>query len=101
MDYGNSEPCSIHFQVEKCSFMDSICYRFSHAIGNETNIYSNDTNIDTNIDTNLIYAKRDIVFSPDNPGIIFYIRLSPDLNGSNGIRIMMHPIRKFPWIEAA
>ena len=75
--------------------MDSICYRFSHAIENENNIHSNDTNIDTN----LIYAKRNIVFSPDNPRII-YIRISSDLNGSNGIRIMMHPIRKFPWIEA-
>lgn len=45
--------------------------------------------------------KKGIVFSPDDPGVIFAIRLSDLLNKSERFRIMMHPAGTFPWIEAA
>lgn len=89
--YSTNEECLKHFQVQKYSFMDSICYRYAYKIFDDT----------ANGNQNLIYNKRDIVFSPDDPGAIFMIRLADNLNRSTRLRIMMHPTFKLPWIEAA
>lgn len=77
-------PCYEYFLVDKYSFMDSICYRFA---------YMSDLKVD--------YAKREIIFSPDQPGEIFSIQFKDSFDTVNRIRVMMHPNDWLPWIEAA
>lgn len=77
-------PCYEYFLVDKYSFMDSICYRFA---------YMDDLKVD--------YAKREIIFSPDQPGVLFSIQFKDSFDTVNRIRVMMHPNDWLPWIEAA
>lgn len=88
-DEGNSKieelnECYKYFLVEKYSFMDSICYRLG---------YMSDLTVD--------YAKREIIFSPDQPGVLFSIQFKDSFDTTNRIRVMMHPKDWLPWIEAA